>query len=163
MYKKCFKCNTTKPLADFYVHRQMPDGHINKCKLCAKNDVRKNYSDKVDKYHEYDKSRQRYNKNRIFGHRYTQICQRVQGRATRKYTVEGTDMLPKEDFLNWCKENMTTFNKIYERWVLSGFDRSLAPSIDRINNGLGYTPSNMQWLTVSENSKKYHNKKCNIH
>lgn len=38
--KKCFKCNLTLPLADFYVHKQMPDGHLNKCKKCTKLDVK---------------------------------------------------------------------------------------------------------------------------
>jgi hypothetical protein len=41
--KKCFKCNIEKPLNDFYKHPQMPDGHVNKCKICNKNDIHENY------------------------------------------------------------------------------------------------------------------------
>lgn len=39
MEKKCFKCNKVKLLTEFYTHKQMGDGHLNKCKDCTKKDT----------------------------------------------------------------------------------------------------------------------------
>lgn len=57
--KKCFKCGKIKKLGLFYYHKQMADGHLNKCKTCAKKDVKKRYqnSESIEKIRAYEKKR----------------------------------------------------------------------------------------------------------
>lgn len=55
--KTCFKCLETKPVTDFYQHKGMADGHLNKCKTCAKQDVKKNYHTNFKHYQEYESTR----------------------------------------------------------------------------------------------------------
>ena len=39
--KTCFKCGRTLPLDEFYRHPAMSDGHLGKCKDCAKADAKR--------------------------------------------------------------------------------------------------------------------------
>lgn len=56
--KTCFKCLQSKPLAEFYKHSFMADGHLNKCKECTKKDVKeRRYGPKREYVLAYDRMR----------------------------------------------------------------------------------------------------------
>ena len=55
--KKCFKCGVERSLDCFYRHPKMADGHLGKCKGCAKSDVRANYVAKRERYAAYERTR----------------------------------------------------------------------------------------------------------
>ncbi len=58
--KKCFKCDTEKPLSEFYKHKMMADGHLNKCKECTKKDVFLHRQKNIERIREYDKNRSKF-------------------------------------------------------------------------------------------------------
>lgn len=66
-FKRCFKCGQLLPLSEFYAHAQMGDGHLNKCKNCAKRDVHENYLKKIedDAYVEKERARGREKYKRL--------------------------------------------------------------------------------------------------
>ena len=55
--KTCFKCNNQKPLTEFYKHKLMADGYLNKCKDCTKLDANNHRANNLEKIREYDRKR----------------------------------------------------------------------------------------------------------
>ena len=55
--KPCISCQRVLPLAAFYPHPQMRDGHLNKCKECQKAAVRAVRAANPEYYRAYDRQR----------------------------------------------------------------------------------------------------------
>lgn len=79
--KTCFKCGVEKEIAEFYVHKAMSDGRLNKCKECTKSDVKKHYREAIDRIKAYDIERNK-----------TKERKEMQGRMSRtartKYPIK---------------------------------------------------------------------------
>lgn len=72
MSKTCFKCGEAKQLGEFYAHPMMADGHLNKCKDCAKKDMRQHRIANPEKVREYDRQRARHPHRVALRHRVQQ-------------------------------------------------------------------------------------------
>jgi hypothetical protein len=55
--KTCKECGIEKPMTEYYAHKEMADGHLNKCKSCVRSRVSRHMILNADYYKEYDKKR----------------------------------------------------------------------------------------------------------
>lgn len=67
--KVCKKCGRALPISEFYVHKQMGDGHLSFCKECVRARVHKHRENNIERIREYDRNRpnkkERLKKERI--------------------------------------------------------------------------------------------------
>ena len=85
---------------------------------------------------------------------YRNMQSRITGVQKQKsHLYQGKYLLGREQFYEWARAN-PDFLRLYNDWVKSGYERKLAPTVDRINPSIGYQLDNMQWLTHSENSRR---------
>lgn len=57
--KTCFKCGVEKGIDEFYRHPGMADGHLGKCKDCAKSYAKGARAENPEKFRRYDRMRYR--------------------------------------------------------------------------------------------------------
>jgi hypothetical protein len=84
---------------------------------------------------------------------YSEMSRRVKTFDPLRPNYYGKSICTKEEFFNKFL-SCNIFLSLYKKWQDSGFLRRMAPSIDRINNDLGYTLDNMQFIIHTENTGK---------
>ena len=55
--KVCRSCGVEKPLDEYHIHKQMKDGHLNKCKCCVRARVKKHRGNNLERIRAYDRKR----------------------------------------------------------------------------------------------------------
>lgn len=105
MEKNCFKCGELKPLTEYYKHKEMGDGHLNKCKQCTKSDVSKHRNDNIEKIREYDRNRLNKSERAKQSAEYqkTERGKEVKRRAILKYRKDKLKYVAKNDLNNAIK------------------------------------------------------------
>lgn len=84
MRKICRACGADKPLEDFYRHRMMADGHLNKCRDCVKQRVHGYRLANIDRIREYDR-RRNDEPERVEAHRIRKKTPEARRAANAKY------------------------------------------------------------------------------
>lgn len=85
---------------------------------------------------------------------YRNMKSRIEGVQWQKsHLYAGKYLLPKDEFYVWAITS-PGFHRLFREWEESGYDRKLAPSVDRVDSSVGYRIWNMQWVTHSENSRR---------
>lgn len=85
---------------------------------------------------------------------YRNMQSRVTGVQRAKYHLyAGCSLLDRQSFYDWALSS-DIFHVLFDTWTKSEYDRKLTPSVDRVDSNLGYEISNMEWVTMSENSRR---------
>lgn len=115
--KTCFKCLCEKPLSEFYKHKMMADGHLNKCKECTKVDVRKHREENLDQIRAYDRSRGMLPHRVAARAEYatTEAAKEIFRKAHKKYVENNRERRSKttRDFYQRNKESHKIYAKEY--------------------------------------------------
>ena len=85
--KECNKCNETKALTEFYKHKGMADGHLNKCKECTKERVFKHREKNLESIRMYDRKRGQlqHRKDKVKAYFKTEAGKKASDKARKSY------------------------------------------------------------------------------
>jgi hypothetical protein len=85
---------------------------------------------------------------------YRNMKSRISGVQKKKaHLYQGKELLPKDEFYEWA-ECSPMFMVLWNKYVSSGYQQKLAPTVDRVDSTQGYILENMQWVSHSVNSKR---------
>ena len=129
--KNCTICKKLKPISGFSKNKRRKDGHQLECKECC---ININYA-----YH--------HTVNGVITMIYSKqrSQSKLRGHAEPSYS--------KRDFTYWIL-SQPLFNKLFKEWEKSGYDKTIKPSCDRLDDYKGYSFDNIRLITWQENVDK---------
>ena len=138
MTKECISCHVVKDIKLFHRRSNQSDGKSRYCKECAK------------------KQRQRYARTKLG--LITDLFNRHNSSYKRRGVPNAT--YTKEELMEFMMTS-ELFHKLHSEWIISGYEKKLTPSIDRIYDNKGYDLDNIQIMTWGENESKGHEYRAN--
>lgn len=129
--KVCSKCHTPKQKEEFYKDKRDKSGLTCACKKCT-DERKKKYNHTINGLITSIYSRQKAHSKR-------------RGHLPPQYT--------KQELKVWILNN-NKFETLFNNWKSSGFNKNLRPSIDRLEDEIGYNLDNIQLVKWEENYKK---------
>lgn len=129
--KECKDCNVVKPLDEFTKKVSCKDGYEPRCKICRSI--------------KYNKSSLELVVKKIYQSQLLNSSKR--GHLPPNYTLQ--------ELIEWTKKQ-SNWNIIYKAYVDSNYQKSLAPSIDRLDNNKPYSLCNIQLVDWETNQNNAH-------
>lgn len=136
--KICSRCQEPLPIIYFSKDRGTSSGLNNWCKSCCAIVFRKWSKSEIGLIRGIYKHQKRSSRDR--------------GHLPPTYTLE--------ELIDWML-SQPNFEELYRGWIKSKYNKWKAPSVDRLNDDLGYSFDNIRLVSFEENKKAYDNKKIN--
>lgn len=127
--KTCCDCNQSLPFTAFVSKPSCKDGYEPRCRACRSIKYNKGTPELLCK--------------KI----YLSQCTHS---ATRNHPAPAYTL---SELTDWVKAQ-PNFPSLYSNWVASNYSKNLAPSVDRLDDSLPYSLSNIQLMTWEENRAK---------
>lgn len=127
----CSKCGQEKPLSQYHKDKYTKSGYTLSCKKCRNN------KNTLIRHTPRGVISQIYNHQRE--------CSVRRGHPQPQYT--------KEELIDWVM-SQPNWESLYKRWVENNYLKKLRPSLDRLDNSLGYSFDNIELVDWQENHRR---------
>lgn len=134
--KECNLCHILKPLEDFSPDKRCSDEKQGRCRKCMTNLQKEYYRTKEG----------------LLSKIYTQQYE------TSKRRNHPRQNYSRREFKEWCL-HQEIYHNLYNTWVINNYAQEFLPSIDRKDDNIPYTLSNIQVTTWYLNREKLYTDK----